>query len=90
LPGRRNIVLTRSNVTGAEVYSSFDAIPSDVLIGSFVIGGAQMYKEALQHPLCHNVYMTKIPGNYECDTFFPIELLDDFRGKMNYHGCSWV
>ena len=37
----------------------------------FVIGGGPLYKEAIVHPQCSELYLTKIPGTYDCDTFFP-------------------
>lgn len=71
LPGRRNIVLTRNpNFTESESFNSLEAIPNNILVGSFIIGGAQIYAEALKHPLCRTVYITRIPGSYGCDTFF--------------------
>jgi len=44
----------------------------------FVIGGAQVYKTALMHPECQNIFLTKIYKNFKCDTFFPNQL-NDFR-----------
>ncbi|KAK9844173.1 hypothetical protein WJX81_006995 [Elliptochloris bilobata] len=37
----------------------------------FVIGGGQVYMEALASPLCTAVHLTQIEAEYECDTFFP-------------------
>jgi dihydrofolate reductase/thymidylate synthase len=37
----------------------------------FVIGGAKLYDEALQSPLCQAVHITHIDASYECDAFFP-------------------
>jgi dihydrofolate reductase / thymidylate synthase len=42
----------------------------------YVIGGGQLYSEAILHPLCRNIYVSRIDGDYECDTFFPMGLLD--------------
>ena len=41
----------------------------------FVIGGAQLYKEAFRHPMCHSVYLTKIDHVFDCDT--RIDPVDD-------------
>jgi dihydrofolate reductase len=42
----------------------------------FIIGGAQVYAEALASPLCEEVYLTKVAGEHECDTFIPgVEVL---------------
>lgn len=34
-------------------------------------GCTQVYTEALASPLCEEVYLTKVQGEMECDTFFP-------------------
>ena len=36
----------------------------------FVIGGEQLYKEAIVHPKCNRLYVNYIPKIYTCDTFF--------------------
>ena len=40
----------------------------------FVIGGAQIYAEALQHPSVKRIMLTRINKEYECDTLFPLVL----------------
>ncbi|KAF2248150.1 hypothetical protein BU26DRAFT_428173 [Trematosphaeria pertusa] len=40
----------------------------------FVIGGASIYKAALELPQTDRVLLTKIQKDYECDTFFPVDL----------------
>ncbi len=72
LPGRRNIVLTRGDFTheGVEVVHSLEEVLksfSDEEV--FVIGGAQVYKEALQQT--DKLYITFVDGDFEGDTFFP-------------------
>jgi dihydrofolate reductase len=37
----------------------------------FVIGGAQVFSEAIHHPLCQKIYLTQIQGRFDCDVFFP-------------------
>ena len=72
LPGRRNIVLTHSNLTvdGAEVaHTAEEAI---ALAGSdrcLVIGGASVYRALL--PYCTRIYVTKIDACPPSDSFFP-------------------
>nr|UMO79676.1 Dihydrofolate reductase [Pandoravirus aubagnensis] len=85
LPGRINVVLTRRPL-GADTY------PEGVLVASsldealnmvanaekvFVIGGAQVYADAVIHPACAGIWLTHIlnPDYPEADAFFP--LLDD-------------
>ena len=73
LPGRKNIVLTRS---GAD-FPGFTvcASPEDALQAvsdaqrCFVIGGGTVYRQML--PLCNRAYVTKVHCTIDCDTFFP-------------------
>ena len=74
LPGRRNIVLSRKpgiKLDGAEVFASLDEAlsacnPQEQV---FVIGGAQIYAEAL--PLADRLELTEIDAAFEADAFFP-------------------
>ncbi|KAI9706787.1 MAG: dihydrofolate reductase [Bogoriella megaspora] len=40
----------------------------------FVIGGSSVYGEALKLPQARSVLLTKVKGEWECDTFFPLDL----------------
>ncbi len=37
----------------------------------FVIGGGQIYTEAIKSKLCAAIHLTQIDKDFECDTFFP-------------------
>ncbi|HEY9775038.1 MAG TPA: dihydrofolate reductase [Planktothrix sp.] len=39
---------------------------------TFVIGGARIYEEAMEHPSCRRLYITEVFGKFECDVFFPL------------------
>ena len=72
LPGRRNIVLTRSDLTveGAEIAHSVEEALT--LAGDdrcFLIGGTSVYRELL--PYCERIYVTKIDVCPPSDSFFP-------------------
>ena len=80
LENRLNIVLTRSSVfaqdNDVEHFESLDEAlrrleDDDEIEDIFVIGGAQLYKEAVAHPNCEAIFLTVIKGIYDCDTFFP-------------------
>ena len=43
----------------------------------FVIGGASVYSQAIEHPACHWLYLTEIEASFDCDVFFP-PFLDKF------------
>jgi dihydrofolate reductase len=49
----------------------------------FVLGGRDAFIEAM--PYVSELIVTNIPGNYNCDRFFPVELLTDFdSNKVQY------
>lgn len=74
LPGRRNIVITRNTgwlAAGIEVAHSLETalhLVADVP-RVFVIGGAQIYAEALPH--ADELVLTEVSRNFEGDVFFP-------------------
>jgi dihydrofolate reductase len=41
---------------------------------AFVIGGADAYRAALEADVAERVLVTKVAGEWECDTFFPVDL----------------
>jgi len=73
LPRRRNIVVTRQDITipGCEVVKSIeDGLAlcegeDEVFIG----GGAEIYKLAMH--LTNRIYLTIIHNSFDADTFFP-------------------
>ena len=83
LPGRTNIVLTRSGVDldGAVrvVRSIDDARVAAEETGSetaYVIGGRSIYEQVLERDLADRLVVTEIPEPYEGDTFWPGPELD--------------
>lgn len=73
LPNRRSIVVTRNpewHHEGAEAVTSLaDAV---ALVGdapAFIIGGAQIFAEALG--IADRLIVTHIDAQFDCDTFFP-------------------
>ena len=74
LPGRRNLVVTRSGgfeAPGAQTADSLDAalqrLATEPLV--FVIGGAQLYAQAL--PRVDEMVLTEIDADLEGDVHFP-------------------
>lgn len=47
------------------------AFAQDDQSNCYVIGGAVIYEQALQHPAFDLLYLTEIDGKFECDVFFP-------------------
>ena len=76
LPNRRSILITRNtsyHKDGCEIVHSLeDAIK---LIQdqehAFIIGGAQIYKEAIDKKLVDQLDITKVHQNFDADVFFP-------------------
>ncbi len=82
LPGRRNIVVTRNpswRRDGVETVTSVeeavalvklaDVRSNDTELEAFVIGGAEIYRQAL--PSCTRLIVTEIDKVFKCDTFLP-------------------
>jgi dihydrofolate reductase len=83
LPGRFNIVLSKSMPFGyqdsqtyvanewmaalgaAEIHSQLD---SNAIL---IIGGAQIYKEALENNYVDSIILSEVKGKYDGDTYFP-------------------
>ena len=78
LPNRENIVITRNSnypANGAFIANSLE--DSIVLAKSFnkskcfIIGGGQIYKEALEKQIVDTMHISWIEGDFIGDTFFP-------------------
>lgn len=78
LPGRANIIITRDSgyvATGClVVHSLAEAInlaktKDDLEI--FIIGGGEIFAQALSQNLVDRLYLTKVAGDYQADIFFP-------------------
>lgn len=37
----------------------------------FVLGGAEIYRQAIELPRCRRIYLTRVLGRFPCDAFFP-------------------
>jgi dihydrofolate reductase/thymidylate synthase len=80
LEGRINVVMTRSpnyvfpeGVIQAHSWSeALERVEKiEQLAKIFVIGGGQVYKEAIEDFNCVRLYLTHIHSNFNCDIFFP-------------------
>lgn len=75
LPGRTNIVITRAPDFVADDCKVVGSLEEALKLAGtedeevFVIGGAQIYKQAL--PEADTLYLTLIEGDHDSDTFFP-------------------
>lgn len=78
LAGRTNVVLSRKpnfEAPDCLVYDSFENCVASLELApdqkAFIIGGAEIYKLALESGLVHEMYLTHIDKTYGADTFFP-------------------
>ncbi len=81
LPGRPNIVLTTQKgivfPSGVLSFSSLDEALKKInqlseIEHVFMIGGAQVFNQTIDHPACRRLYVTHLKGDFACDTFFPV------------------
>lgn len=77
LPNRENAVLTRNTeyeAPGAKVFSSLGACLEYYENDErtlFIIGGGQIYREAIDAGIIDEMYITHVDGDFGADTFFP-------------------
>ncbi len=73
LPNRRNIIVTRQNITieGCEAVNSIEAALALCAddAEAFIVGGAEIYKQAMK--LTDRIYLTVVHQKFEADSFFP-------------------
>lgn len=91
LPGRQNIVITRSttwNYPGVTVAHSIDeAIDAAQDSTVFIIGGEQVYEQAL--PLVEVLHLTLIHARWaSADAFFPVLEPDQWQETERIHHAS--
>ena len=81
LPGRLNVVLSSAGSAlgvpnGVLVLSSLDHAlqvlsVNDQIEQVFVIGGANLYAQAISHDACNAIFVTDVQAIFDCDVFFP-------------------
>jgi dihydrofolate reductase len=75
LPNRRNIVVTRDAAwqhAGVDAAGSLEqAITLAGGAAACIIGGAQIFQQALASGAADRLIITEIAHTFECDTFFP-------------------
>lgn len=79
LPGRSNIVITRDqnySTPGCHVVHSLAeaiALAKTQLAAEeiFIIGGGEIYRQAIEQNLVDKLYLTKVKGDFNAEIFFP-------------------
>lgn len=76
LPGRKNIVITRQKGWKHESAVSVQSIEDALFLAKqmdvkeiMIIGGGEIYK--LLFPKAKRIYLTRVEGEFDADTFFP-------------------
>jgi dihydrofolate reductase len=80
LPGRLNLVITRQlHLAMPEGAIKADSLDQALVVAAetvdveriFVLGGGEIYRQALGRDGCRRLYLTRVLGHFECDAFFP-------------------
>lgn len=91
IPGRRFFVLTRDESKSGSDHGtdehgvhesvtfahSFESLYNKLISTTdiWIVGGASVYEHYVGK--CRDVYLSRIPGTYDCDTFFPQQQLEN-------------
>ncbi|MEO5499443.1 MAG: dihydrofolate reductase [Candidatus Saccharimonadales bacterium] len=90
LPGRENIVLSRNpslDIEGVICVNSLAAAISAATKEVFVIGGGQIYQDAL--PITDTIYATEVQATFpEADTFFPETDYNEWQQYYRVHNSA--
>lgn len=98
LADRLNIVLSRNEgykpgvgaMTACLLDDALDYCYSRTDIEDvFVIGGAELYQEAVVHPKCRAIFLSILDKDYGCDTFFP-KLERGWRRVAYQWNPNWI
>ena len=75
LPNRTSIIITRNNQYQKEGCLIANSLEEAIAItegkDAFIIGGAQVYKQALENNLIDQLDITRVHQEFEADVFFP-------------------
>ncbi len=93
LAERYNVVLTRNPnyqvPPGVFKFPDLDQALAYLETGPvdrcFIIGGAEVYRQAMEHPRCNLLYVTEVRSTFECDAFLP-----DFKKIFNLVSSSEI
>ena len=87
LPKRSNyIISTTLNNKNYNIFKNLDIALNELKKKKYdniwIIGGAKLYKTALENNYAEELYITKINNTYNCDVFFP-NILTKYKLKKN-------
>ena len=75
LPGRDNYIISSKNLPNTININDIKSLESKYDI-VWIIGGASIYKQTMEKCIPSVLYISFIPGNYNCDTF--LEMNDKY------------
>lgn len=80
LPGRRNIIVSRTLEKRAEIEIASSVTEALALCGNveelMIIGGAELFRQTL--PIAERLYLTHIHHHFVADVFFPVISLKEW------------
>ena len=99
LPERVNVVLTRNSDADFEGAHKADSLEralelaNDQVEKIFIIGGGNIYQQALSQLDLDGLFITRIDAEYDCDTYFP-EFTEKYEketsmGEMEENGVEY-
>ena len=77
LAGRINVVVSRTTnfgdhaIAARDLASAVDAATAAGAESIYVVGGGQIYANAVEDPRCTSLYITQLDAEFPCDAHFP-------------------
>ncbi|KAE9367857.1 hypothetical protein N431DRAFT_348173 [Stipitochalara longipes BDJ] len=102
LKDRMNVVITRNPGLKAEggvmvgsVEGAIEAAERPEVNKAFIIGGAEIYKAALERTEARRILLTRVLSDFDCDAFFPLHFdesgkIEGWERKSKEEHDSWV
>lgn len=101
LPGRLNVVISRQSFEGClQASSLLNAVftAREAALGPeklFIIGGGQVYAQALSSGMTNRLYLTLVEGDFTGDTYFPDysdfkKVVSEEEGESNGYKFRWL
>lgn len=87
LPNRKNIVVSSSNIEGADMVVDIDQLKKNIPILAkdgdiWIIGGATLLHECLG--IIDEIHLTQFSKDYGCDTYINLDLIYDLFKLERY------
>lgn len=97
LKNRHNVIITSKKLKNLDCYDNLDYSIKVLekmknIENIFIIGGQQVYSEALRHPKVEKIYLTVIKGKYNSDRHFyvPSNFTLDLSSVKNVNNLTFL